>query len=115
MRPRKNLLVLSPDNLKANLIPGRLYTTAKLSCMFDASPSAIAEVLITLEASGIVNTSQPICGRARDMRPERRIYWIPLYTRTDVAARRIGPAESKAELTGYDLTRFQRLAMTSRR
>lgn len=115
MRPRKTLLVLSPDNLKANLIPGRLYTTAKLSCMFDASQSAIAEVLITLAASGVVNTSQPICGRTRDMRPERRIYWIPLYTRVEIAARRIGPAEVSGELKNYDLTSLQRLAMTSRR
>lgn len=114
MRPRKTLLVLSPDNLKANLIPGRLYTTAKLSCMFDASPAAIGEVLLTLAASGIVSTSQPICGRTRDMRPERRIYWIPLYTRTDIALRRIAPTESRGELK-YDLTSFQKLAMTSRR
>jgi hypothetical protein len=97
------------------MIPGTPYTTLKLSHIFDGSPEAVAAVLATLTAIGRVKTSLPECGRHRDRREERRIYWIPSLERTDVAQRRTGPAEVAGVLTGYDLTRFQRLCMTTRK
>lgn len=115
MRPRKNLLPLTLDSLVALMIPGTPYTAAKLSCIFDGSPEAIAAVLVTLTATGRVETSLPECGRYRDSREVRRIYWVPVSARPDVAERRRGPAEIVGELTGYDLCRFQRLAMATRR
>lgn len=115
MRPRKNLIPLTLDSLTALMIPGKSYTAAKLSCIFDASPAAIHGLLTTLEAAGNLTSSSADCGRKKDLREERRIYWVPAEARIDVAQRRLGPAEVSGELTGYDLGRFQRLAMTSRR
>jgi len=97
------------------MIPGTPYTAAKLSCIFDGSPEAIAAVLATLTAIGKVETSLPECGRYRDQRETRRIYWLPLYSSPNVAQRRTAPAEMVGELVGYDLSRFQRLAMATRR
>lgn len=117
MRPRKNLIPLTLDSLVALMIPGKPYTAAKLSCIFDGSPAAIAAMLTTLTAAGTLHTSLADCGRKRDLREERRIFWVPLDSspKPGIAARRIGPAEVAGELRGYDLTRFQRLAMASRR
>lgn len=115
MRPRKERLPLTLDSLAALMIPGTTYTAAKLSCIFDGSPEAIAAILTTLTATGRVETSLPECGRYRDSREARRIYWIPVYARPNVAERRLGPAGVSGELKGYDLTRFQRLAMATRR
>jgi hypothetical protein len=114
MRPRKHLLPLTIESLAALMIPGKPYTAAKLSCIFDGSPASIIEVLTTLESGGRITSAAADCGRKRDLRLERRIYWIPLYTRVEIAARRIGPAEVSGELKNYDLTSLQRLAMTSR-
>jgi hypothetical protein len=97
------------------MLPGTPYTTLKLSHIFDGSPEAVAAVLATLTAIGRVKTTLPECGRHRDRREERRIYWIPSLERTDVAQRRTGPAEVAGVLTGYDLMRFQRLCMTTRK
>jgi len=115
MRPRKERLPLTLDSLTALMIPGKSYTAAKLSCIFDASPAAIHGLLTTLEAAGKLTSSTVYCGRTKDLREDRRIYSIPANTRADVAQRRTGPAEMPGELQNYDLGRFQRLAMASRR
>lgn len=115
MRPRKNLVPLTLDSLVALMISGKSYTPAKLSCIFDGSPAAIIGLLTTLEAAGRLTSSPADCGRKKDLREDRRIYWIVSESRPDVAQRRIGPAEIAGELQGYDLTRLQRLAMACRR
>lgn len=115
MRPRKNLLPLNLDSLVALMVPGKPYTAAKLSCIFDGSPAAIAGMLETLAAIGKLHTSLADCGRKRDLREERRIFWRPLESETGIALRRTAPAEVQGELKDYDLSRFQRLAMASRR
>lgn len=115
MRPRKNLLPLTFDSLVALMVPGKPYTAAKLSCIFAGSPTAIAGMLATLTGLGRLQTSLADCGRKRDLREERRIYWRPIESETGIALRRTAPAEVKGTLTGYDLMRFQRLAMESRK
>lgn len=115
MRPRKEKLPLTLDSLVALMIPGTPYTAAKLSCILDGSPEAIAAILVTLTAIGRVETSLSECGRYKDQRETRRIYWIPAFSAPNVAQRRTAPAEVTGVLTGYDLGRFQRLAMASRR
>jgi hypothetical protein len=115
MRPRKNRITLSLDNLTANMIPGKTYTAAKLSCIFDASPPTIAEMLNTLTVAGRMETSLASKGRRPDRREERRIYWVAAYTRVDVASRRIAPSEIKGELRDYDLMSHQRLCLQSRK
>jgi hypothetical protein len=115
MRPRKNLLTLSLDGMRAFMASGKPYSVQRLAYIFDASKTAIADVLVTLEAQGSVTSSHANCGMKRDLRSERRIYWAPVYSLPDVAARRLRSAETPGELSGYDLSRFQRLAMETRR
>lgn len=103
MRPRKHRLVLSLDNLRAHLAPGRSYTAAILACVFDGSPADIGELLGTLHASGELNSMLAY----RETRPERRRYWI-------APPKRMTHAE-RTELLRYDLLRFPRLAMETRR
>jgi len=103
MRPRKYLQPLTLDGIRAHMAPGRSYTAAMLACIFDGSPAAIVGLLETLQASGALRSSIAY----RESRPSRRRYWLAPPTRPSLAAR--------AELRGYDLTRFARLAMDSRR
>lgn len=103
MRPRKHLMPLTLDALRAHMAPGRSYTPAMLACIFDGSPAAIADLLATLEASGAVRSSIAY----RETRASRRRYWLSPPLRLTHAAR--------TELRGYDLMSFQRLAMVTRR
>lgn len=103
MRPRKNRLVLTLDTLRDHMSPGRSYTAAILACVFDGSPDAIVQMLETLCAAGEVRSMIAY----RETRPERRRYWIAPPKRMTYADR--------SELRSYDLMRFPRLAMASRR
>lgn len=107
MRPRKNRLVLTLDTLRDHMSPGRSYTAAILACVFDGSPDAIVQMLETLCAAGGIVSAAPNCGRKRDLRKDRRRYWI-------APPRRLTYAD-RTELLKYDLLRFSRLAMAARR
>jgi hypothetical protein len=115
MRRHKNLLPLTLESVAALMIPGKSYTAAKLSCLFDGSPSAITCVLSTLIAFGVVSSQLADKGRRLDRREDRRIYWIPFHSLPNIAERRQQPAETFGELRGYDLASFQRLCMATRR
>lgn len=107
MRPRKHKLVLSLDNLRALMIPGKTYTAAMLSNIFDGSAEAIGGLLETLMTDGLASTMrEPRQGE------QRRIYW--LVDRCFVAERRIGPAEVAGELR-YDILSHQRLCNEMRK
>jgi hypothetical protein len=103
MRRRKHLMPLTLDSLRTHMAPGRSYTSVMLACIFDGSPAAIADMLETLSAAGDIRSHIAY----RETRPERRRYWI-------APPKRLTPAE-RGELRGYDLMRFPRLAMASRR
>lgn len=115
MRPRKNLLPLSTDSVLAAMLPGKSYTTATLACIVDGSPAAIRDVLATIEATGRIRSAAGECGRYKDSRESRRLYWIDPYASPHFASRRMRPVEVKGQLTGYDLLSVARLAMTARR
>lgn len=103
MRPRKHLLILSLDSLRAHMAPGRSYTAAGLACIFDGSQAAIAVILLTLEAAGTVKSHLSY----REQRPERRRYYLAPPKRVT--------AMERGELKQYDLMAFARLAMSTRR
>lgn len=107
MRPRKVKLVLSLDNLRALMIPGKPYSAAMLSHIFNGSAEAIGGLLDGLVSDGIAHTH-----REPRQLEERRIYW--LVERAFVAERRVGPAEVAGELR-YDLLKHQRLCSQGRR
>jgi hypothetical protein len=115
MRRRKIQLPLSTDSLLAAMLPDQHYTTSKLACMIDGSPAAIADVLATLVATGRVCTALAECGRYRDSRESRRLYWLNPYGAPGIALRRVRPAEVVGQLTGYDLMSFARRALAARR
>jgi hypothetical protein len=114
MRPRKHKLALSLDNLRALMIPGKPYSAAMLSHIFNGSAETIGRLLEGMVSEGKVDSGLPNRGCKLDLREERRIYWVPVYSRADAAGRRIGPAEVVGELR-YDLMRHQRLCTLARR
>ncbi|CAB3782121.1 hypothetical protein LMG27177_01171 [Paraburkholderia fynbosensis] len=108
MRPRKNQLTLSIEDLRAFMVSGKPYSVRMLACIFDASPAAIAAVLETLIAEGVAQSK-----REPRQLESRRMYWI--IKPSLIADRRLHPAQMPGELVGYDLMRLPRLCMAVRR
>jgi len=110
MRPRKNPLPLTLDNVVGTLKPGRPYTIEAIALTFGSSPAAALGVVDTAIASGSMMSSREVHGF-------RRTFWVPIEQpdQTHVATRRWQPGDMKGEWLGYDLRSLQNLCMTIRR
>ncbi|WP_175855012.1 hypothetical protein [Burkholderia anthina] len=109
MRPRKNPPPFTLENVRRDLVPGRVYSAEAISLKFGVPVDAVRSAML-----GAI-----MLGKVRE-RPRRRGfragYWIPESEPPSIAGRRIGPLarlQGIGELTGYteSLRRFRDLCM----